>query len=336
MTDVSMIVVELPNISGTDIPIIVVQSNGNGSPSTTESSPLLNGNSISSPKSKRHTCFKNMMPDWNNPTQKRNANYDMIDRYRAKDKDFLEKFFEANTPLEACYRHVFVRIIYQMLFEFGVEHEKITENNKLKESTETQKELNKCNVEFAKFLEKLLLKTYKLEDEDCKKSLLKVIAVFWLTLNNVEKNKIDEFKKEVSKIFNEDPELKTFLKLVILLKNQSTAEFQEEFEILLKESQKTFGDYYIFAIKHHVRLLSFTAKRLHLQPSVNLIFSHFPHIGINSTILTSLQETELFTAIIIEPFKSTRLEKCVSTNRMFCISVCLYFLMKIIFCDSAS
>ena len=267
-----------------------------------EKKKLLNVNSISA--NERQKCFKNVMPDWNNPTLKRKTNYKMIERYRADKENFLRNFFEANKFLEVCYRHVFIRIIYQMLFEFDVELNKRSRNYQMNESTKKQEELDMFKDEFKEFLEKLSAKTLKLKDKKCLKAVLQVTAVFMLILNNEAeiKNVLDN---------EDDDELKAFFDLMLLLKKRKTIEFQKEFENFIRNSVKIYGDYFRFAIKHHVRLLSIIAKRLDLSPSVNFIFSQFPHVGINATILRSIQEIELFTAVIIEPFKCRTLENLV-------------------------
>ena len=264
----------------------------------------------------RHKCFAKMMPDWNNPTAER-RNYQMVERFEDNKEDFLKNFFDANKSLEACYRHVFTRIIYQILNEFLERLQKKKDNwikvdvlNKYKKAKELEK-YEEFKTIFKKFLIKLLEETLKLENIENKQGLLQIIAVLWLSLFT-QPAFIEFLHDKARNVFKDEPDMLTCLHLMMLLKNNNTADFHEQFESFLEDAKRVYGNYYKFAINHHVQLLSIVAKNLKRKASTNFILIKFPFIEINSSILTSFREVEPFTAIIIDPFESGTLEDLVS------------------------
>ena len=246
------------------------------------------------------------MHDWFNPKVDNNENHALIFKFKKfkeeTGENLFERIFKAIDDHDV-YQDVCIRIMYQFLFEYEKTTHKETPNVK----SETKESKVKEDLEI---LTELFFSIIVIKNLDYKVKIIQVIAVYWFTLSNDETN-YEIFKQHAYESSSSDKHLSAFFQLSILLKEKSTYEFHQQFDNFLKASEKTYGDYFPFVINHQIKLLSIIAQRLNLLSTVNFIFNQFPSVGINSTILTSLQETALYKAFIVYPFQSDRLNKMV-------------------------
>lgn len=106
-------------------------------------------------------------------------------------------------------------------------------------------------------------------------------------------------------------ETSKFSEMADLLERQQVVVFHETFKNFIAETVECYGDYSDAAIAHHVRLLVFIANNLKLALTVDVITRKFPFIGKNVTILTTLDELQIFNNFKVVPFRNGKFERMV-------------------------
>lgn len=248
--------------------------------------------------------FDYLMPDWHCPHTIEAFDYNLskkIERFNEANDFTTNDRKSSNTVfLEYVffiidYDHKFQNVCFRLLCQFL--HE-IMQNPK-------QDDLSKILLE-------LLERTSTAKTPELKTNLFEVILSVFIVLKHsmhinseeaaVIRSKIDQF------------ETSRFKELADQLEKQQVVVFHESFNKFIEESIESYCDYSNAAMAHHVRLLVFIANNLNLTLTVDVITRKFPFVGKNVTILTTLDELQMFNNFKIGPISgklSELVSKCI-------------------------
>lgn len=147
-----------------------------------------------------------------------------------------------------------------------------------------------------------------LKNQRFKVELLKVIVVHWKTGTTS-----DDYKTYKHKILNVvDEESRVFFQLAFLLHEHFVNKFEIDLESFLEKLSRSFGDFYKTVVVENLRLLLVIMKNNQMNRTIDFVFVRCPYIDYNSTILTTLKESQDHKKFVVEPFENEEFEELVS------------------------
>lgn len=241
--------------------------------------------------------FEYLMPDWQCPQivevqdyeleRKINQFNEAVERATNQQSNgFFRYIFKSFNASDSKYKVICLRLLCQFLHEIQSDFDELCDN-------------------IDDILLELLEKTLLMEVSTLKTQVLEIILSVAVAIKSsitFGDNSLIEILQNSSK----------FSEMAFQLKNERVVEFQQFFLEFIDDSVKLYGDYSNAAIVHQVRLLVFMAEKLKLSLTVDVITRKFPIVGTNVTIMTTLDELQMFNNFKVTAFKSKKLQRMVS------------------------
>lgn len=227
-----------------------------------------------------------LMPDWYQPGANNNLTYDLVLKSKQFESEKNVKFLAylysiIDDPNNLVYQDVYLRIIYQFLME-------------------AKKEEDLQNI-------LCIEQVFSMRNEEFKLNILKIIVVFWKTKDEVEEK---AFRDKVRSVPQSEID-SSFFVLAFWLKDEYVIDFQRDFKKSIEVGKSYFGDFYKVALKPYVRLLLAIVMEQDMLKTEEFLFTAFPFVGVNFTIMKSFNDNKMFSSFIIHPFRNAELNTMV-------------------------
>lgn len=220
---------------------------------------------------------------------------DKAKSFSIKGKSFFNALYDIlNNEKEEIYHDACLRVVHQFIHEISlVLHEDEQRRLLLLAFPEPADQIQSNEV-------------FRITNLQHMTKILQAFTVLWTTIDD---DRYESFK--ASTLSASKCDKKDFFNLAFDLRERRIAQFQNDFEEILEKSRKTYGDYHMIAMKPETRLLIIITEKLELFKLSEFIILKFPYIGVNSTVMTSIYDTQDFQVINTKPFTTKLVQELV-------------------------
>lgn len=235
---------------------------------------------------------------WLSPTLCNDQTFNLTNKAKSfslKGESFFNALYNIlNNEKEEIHHDACLRVVHQFIHEISLElHE--------------DEQIRLLSLAFPEPADQIHAnEVFKIHNLQHMTKILQAFTVLWTTIDDDRYESFKAATLSASKCNKKD-----FFNLAFYLRERRIAQFQNDFEEILEKSRKTFGDYHMIAMKPETRLLIIITEKLELFKLSEFIILKFPFIGVNSTVMTSIYDTQDFQVINTKPFTTKLVQELV-------------------------